>query len=127
MVAHSRQSFSHNTKLLQGNICFPKTNEFRHPQVQRVATSIYTQVPLDTLKEIHTNFVRQTAWINKHYIASMSKSPHLTKIIYEIQNDPATKIVSTMISRQRNPNRALYYMLMSLINDNVQKWNLQQI
>ena len=105
---------------------FPKTNELRHPQVQRIATSIFTQVPLDTLKEIHTNFVRQTAWINKHYTASMSKSPHLTKIIYEIQNDPATKIVSTMISRQRNPNRALYYMLMSLISDNVQKWNLQQ-
>ena len=127
MVAHPRQSFSHNTKLLQGNTFFPKTNEFRHPQVQRVTTSILTQVPLDTLKEIHTNFVRQTAWINKNYIASMSKSPQLTKIIYEIQNDPATKIVSTMISRQRNPNKALYYMLMSLISDNVQKWNIQHI
>ena len=127
MVAHPRQTFSNNTRLLQGNMRFPKTNELRHPQVQRVATSIFTQVPLDTLKEIHTNFVRQTAWINKNYIASMSKSPQLTKIIYEIQNDPATKIVSTMISRQRNPNKALYYMLMSLISDNVQKWNLQHI
>ena len=91
MVAHSRQTFSNTKRLLQGNMRFPKTNELRHPQVQRVATSIFTPVPLDTLKEIHTNFVRQTAWINKHYIASMSKSPHLTKIIYEIQNDNAKK------------------------------------